>query len=170
MLNASQQQDLSLLSKVKGGLNYLTGNDWALIADKAARQQFKAGDPLVQRGRRTHGIFVLLSGTATVRIAKQSERAIGPGDICGEVSFLDELPATANVVANGAVEALYLDRPLLQGLFELYPHLGSRFYHSLSAILAKRLREIIGPGMDEPPAAPNAPPAKPNSALKKISK
>ncbi len=167
MANPTQQQDLSLLSKVKGGLTYLTGNDWALIADKAARQQFKAGDFLVQRGRRTHGIFVLLTGTATVRISKQAERIIGPGDICGEVSFLDELPATANVVANGAVEAFYLDRPLLQGLFELYPHLGSRFYHSLSAILAKRLREIIGPGLEEPSAIPAA---NPIPAVKKTSK
>ena len=150
MANPTQQQDLSLLSKVKGGLTHLTGNDWALIADKAARQQFKAGDFLVQRGRRTHGIFVLLSGTATVRISKQSDRSISPGEICGEVSFLDELPATANVVASTAIEAFYLERPLLQTLFELYPHLGSRFYHSLSAILARRLREIIGPGSEEP--------------------
>lgn len=136
--------DVSMLLAAKNGLVYLTANDWALIADKAARRQFQAGEYLVQRDRRTHGIFLLLKGTATVQIVSQNvSRQIGPGQVCGEISFLDELPATANVVANETVEAYYLDRATLQSLFELFPHLGSRFYHSLAAILSYRLREVI---------------------------
>jgi len=140
---ASHQQDVSVLSSSKNGLVYLTANDWALVADKATRMQFKAGDHVVQQGRRTHGVYLLLKGTAAVEIPAQTPRNIGPGEACGEISFLDELPATANVVANEAVEAYYLDRPTLHSLFELFPHLGSRFYHSLAAILSRRLREVI---------------------------
>jgi CRP-like cAMP-binding protein len=148
MSKASQQQDLSVLSSNKNGLVYLTVNDWTLIADKASRVEFKAGEYVVQRGRRTHGVYLLLKGTAAVDIPSAVPRVIGPGEVCGEISFLDELPATANVVANEAVEAFYLDRPRLQSLFELFPHLGSRFFHSLAAILSHRLREVIGkPGM-----------------------
>ena len=153
MTKATQQLDLAQLLQAKSGLLYLTANDWTLIADKAVRQQFKAGDFIVQRGRRTHGIYVMLSGTAGVRIGGPAARNIGPGEICGEISFLDDLPATANVAANGAMEVFYLERPLLQTLFELYPHLGSRFYHSLSAILARRLRETIGPVPEETPVS-----------------
>lgn len=146
MPKASQQPDLSVLLASKNGLVYLTANDWALIADKATRRQFKAGEGIVQRDRRSHGIYVLLRGTASVHISAQAlSRTIGPGEICGEISFLDELPATANVIAEGSVEAFFLDRATLQSLFELFPHLGSRFYHSLSAILSRRLREVIGP-------------------------
>jgi CRP-like cAMP-binding protein len=138
--------DLSVLMAAKNGLVHLTANDWALIADKAVRRQFRPGETIVQRERRTHGIFLLLKGTATVRIASQATvREIGPGEICGEISFLDELPATANVVANEPLEAYYLDRASLQSLFELFPHLGSRFYQSLAAILSRRLREVIDP-------------------------
>jgi CRP-like cAMP-binding protein len=145
MVKPMHQPDVSFLSKATNGLLYLTANDWALIADKASRQQYKAGDQIVQRGRRTHGIYVILTGTAAVQIAGPgSATGIGPGEVCGEISFLDELPASANVVASDSLEAFYLDRPLLQSLFELYPHLGSRFYHSLSSILAHRLREMIG--------------------------
>ncbi|SRR5579871_505839 len=143
-MSKAMPQDLSVLSSNKNGLVYLTANDWALVADKAAKLKFKAGDHLVQQGRRTHGVYLLLNGTATVAIPSQGpSRVIGPGEACGEISFLDELPATADVVAAGAVEAYYLDRPTLQSLFELFPHLGSRFYHSLAAILSRRLREII---------------------------
>lgn len=138
--------DVSVLMAAKNGLVYLTSNDWALIADKALRRQFKAGESIVQRERRTHGIFLILKGNASVRLASQPTTVdIGPGEICGEISFLDELPATANVVAKEPVEAYYLDRASLQSMFELFPHLGSRFYHSLAAILSRRLREIIDP-------------------------
>lgn len=151
MSKASQQQDVSVLSAAKNGLVYLTPNDWALIADKAVRKQFKAGEAIVQQGKRTHGVFLLLKGSATVQIPLKGTLGIGPGEACGEISLLDELPATANVVAKEDVEAYYLDRPTLQSMFELFPHLGSRFYQSLAAILSRRLRELIGP-----PAAPKS--------------
>lgn len=145
MSKPSQTQDLSVLASAKNGLVYLTANDWALIADKATRRQFKRGDSLVQQGRRTHGVFLLLTGSATVQIAGQTRSTeIGPGEVCGEISFLDELPATADVVASDATETYYLDRPTLQSLFELLPHLGSRFYRSLASILSRRLREVLG--------------------------
>lgn len=137
--------DVSILSSAQNGLIYLTANDWALIADKAVRRHFKPGETLVDRERPTNGIFLLLKGNANVQIASHSARQIGPGEVCGEISFLDELPATANVVAKDAIETYYLDRATLRSLFELFPHLGSRFYHSLAAILSRRLRELIDP-------------------------
>ena len=155
MSKATQQQDVSLLSSAKNGLVYLTPNDWALIVDKAVRMHFKSGEALVQKGRRSHGLYLVLTGNALVQIPTHGGSfGVGAGEICGEISFLDELPATANVVAKEPVEAYYLDRPTLQSLFELFPHLGSRFYHSLAAILSRRLRELIGPaapvGLERP--------------------
>ncbi len=150
MSKETLQQDLSALSSAKNGLVYLTANDWALIADKASRVQFKAGEQFVHRGKRTHGIYLLVKGTASVQIAGNSKaREIGPGEVCGEISFIDELPATADIVASEPVWAYFLDRPTLQSLFELFPHLGSRFYRSLASILSRRLREAI----DRPLAA-----------------
>jgi len=144
MPKVTQQQEVSVLSSAKHGLVYLTANDWALIADKAVRLQFNAGDQIIQQGKRTHGVYLLIKGSASVQIPTQEiPPAIGPGEVCGEISFLDEQPATVNVVAKEAVEAYYLDRPTLQSLFELFPHLGSRFYHSLAASLSRRLRELI---------------------------
>ena len=165
MPKGSPQADLSLLQKNKNGLVYLTANDWALIADKAVRTQFKAGDAIVQRERRTHGIYIVLSGTATVQIpGYRVPRIIGPGEVCGEISFLDELPATASVMSATAVETFYLDTPLLRSLIELFPHLGSRFYHSLAAILSRRLREMIGPAAVA--EAASADPSKTDSSKK----
>jgi|SRR5271165_1221817 len=144
MSNPILQQELSLLSSAKGGLVYLTPNDWTLLADKATRMKFKAGEHVIQQGRRTRGIYLLLSGTASVQIpGREILPALGPGEVCGEISFLDEQPATVNVIAKQAVETYYLDAPMLQSLFELYPHLGSRFYRSLALNLSARVRNLI---------------------------
>jgi hypothetical protein len=34
-------------------------------------------------------------------------------------------------------------------MFELFPHLASRFYRSLATNLSRRLRDLIGPAADE---------------------
>lgn len=145
MPKAIQQQDVSVLSSAQNGLKYLTANDWTLIADKAARMEFKSGDAIVRKGKPTNGVYLLLKGSARVEIPSGAPLEIFAGEVCGEISFLDEQPASANVMAQGAVEAYYLDRPTLQSLFELFPHLGSRFYRSVACSLSRRLRELINP-------------------------
>jgi CRP-like cAMP-binding protein len=144
MSKASQQQDMSVLSSAKKGLVYLTANDWTLVADKAQRMKFKAGDAIIREGTRTHGVFLLLSGSATVHVpGHEIPPALQAGEACGEISFLDEQPATVTVKAKVDLEVFYLDRATLQSLFELFPHLGSRFYHSLAVGLSRRLRDQI---------------------------
>ena len=144
MPNPSLQQDVSVLSSAKNGLIYLTANDWTLLADKATRMKFKAAEPIIQQGRRTRGIYLLLSGSASVHIPdREILPALGPGQVCGEISFLDEQPATVSVTAKQAVEAYYLDAVALHSLFELFPHLGSRFYRSLALNLSGRVRDLI---------------------------
>jgi CRP-like cAMP-binding protein len=140
-------EQVAVLSSAKNGLVYLTANDWNLIVDKASRVTFKPGERIVRRGEKTEGVYLLLEGKAVVELpARVQLPTIGPGEICGELSFLDDLQASANVVAEDRVEVLFLDRSALSSLFELFPHLGSRFYRSLAANLSYRLRGLIRRG------------------------
>ena len=139
-------QEVAVLSSSKRGLVYLTANDWTLVADKASRVNFRKGQTLVHRGKRSNGVYLVVKGSARVQIPSQPvSPEIGPGEICGEMSFLDDVPASADVVALQDLEVYYLDRPTLEGLFELFPHLASRFYRSLATNLSNRLREWIEP-------------------------
>ena len=145
------EREVSVLSSSKHGLVYLTANDWALVSDKASRVHFKKGQSLIQSGERANGVYLLLKGTARVKIPPQPVAPmIGPGEICGEMSFLEEAPASTTVVADEDVDAYHLDRPTLESLFELYPHLASRFYRSLARNLSRRLRDLIGAGSGSP--------------------
>ncbi|MGB0008770.1 MAG: cyclic nucleotide-binding domain-containing protein [Candidatus Sulfotelmatobacter sp.] len=141
-------QEVSVLATSKYGLVYLTANDWTLVADKASRVNLRKGQALVTRGKKSNGVYLLVKGTARVQIPSQKTTPeIGPGEICGEMSFLDDVPASANVIAQEDVEAYYLDRATLESLFELFPHLASRFYRSLATNLSHRLREWIEPSL-----------------------
>jgi len=150
---AKVEQEVSLLSSSKHGLLYLTANDWALVADKATRVNFRKGQTLVRRGEESNGVYLLLKGTARVQIPSQpASPEIGPGEICGEMSFLEDAVASANVIAQQDVEAYHLDRPTLENLFELFPHLASRFYRSLATNLSRRIRDMIGSRTESPAA------------------
>lgn len=137
------EQEVSLLSSSKNGLVYLTPNDWALLADKATKIAFRKGQTVVHHGKKSNAVYLLLRGKARVHIQAHGIREIGPGEICGEMSFLEDVPASANVIAHEDVEAYRLDRSTLESLFELFPHLASRFYRSLATNLSHRLRDLI---------------------------
>jgi extracellular factor (EF) 3-hydroxypalmitic acid methyl ester biosynthesis protein len=139
-------QEVSVLTGSKNGLLYLTPNDWTLVADKAARVKFRKGETLIHRGMKSNGVYLLLNGRARVQIQGHgASPQIGPGEICGEMSFLEDAASSANVIAHEDVEAYLLDRSTLESLFELFPHLASRFYRSLATNLSHRLRDLIEP-------------------------
>ena len=126
-------------------LHYLTANDWVLIQSKASRRVFKLGNEITRQGELSRGIYIIRRGEASVELAGTGTRSIlaslGPDDICGEISFLEQSKATAAVIASDEeVEADEIEARELRAMFVAFPGLASRFYLSLAMILAQRLR------------------------------
>jgi CRP/FNR family cyclic AMP-dependent transcriptional regulator len=151
-----REQLLTILQTAEHRLEYLTPNDWALLIDRAKRVTFKKEATLIKKGRQTKLVYLLVRGTAKieaefgVRIAQ-----VGPGQICGEMAFLENGVASATAIAEQEVEAYAIDWSILRDLFELYPHVASRFYRSLAVGLSRRLRRQI---MSEPNNKPGLSP------------
>jgi CRP-like cAMP-binding protein len=136
---------LSVLQTAKHRLEFLTQNDWMLIVDRSKRTIFKKGEVLTQQGKQTKTVYLLVRGKAVVEAQPKSFIAqIGPGEVCGEMAFLENGVASATVTAETEVEACGVEWSVLFDVFELYPHLGSRFYRSLAVNLSRRLRDQIG--------------------------
>lgn len=135
---------LTVLQTAKNRLGYLTPNDWTLLVDKAKIVHFKRDEALLQFGKQTRSVYLLLKGNVRVDGAIYGQIAqLGPGEVCGEMAFLENSQASAMVVAIDEVEAYALEWSALTDLFELFPHLGSRFYRSLAVNLSRRLRDQI---------------------------
>jgi len=127
-------------------LHYLTSDDWVLIKSKSIRRVFKLGDEIIRQGALSDSIFIIRRGEASVELAAVETRAIvatlGRDDICGDMAFLEKGRATAAVIAREEeVEVDEIKAKDLQEIFEAFPRLASRFYHSLALILVRRLRD-----------------------------
>jgi extracellular factor (EF) 3-hydroxypalmitic acid methyl ester biosynthesis protein len=141
----AHEELLSVLRAAKNRLEYVTPNDWILIVDRARRVIFKKGDVLIQSGKLQKTVYLLAKGKAKVESSTKLLIAqLEPGEVCGEMAFLENGIASAHVTATSDVEACAIEGSALLDLFELYPHLGSRFYRSLAVNLSRRLRDVIG--------------------------
>jgi CRP-like cAMP-binding protein len=143
--DAAHEELLSVLRTGKNRLEYLTPNDWQLIVDRAKRTAFNKGDVLIQAGKQNKTVYLLVKGNARVEASTKAFIAqLQPGEVCGEMAFLENGVASASVTAAEALEVCAIEWSALSDLFELYPHLGSRFYRSLAVNLSRRMRDLLG--------------------------
>ena len=69
------------------------------------------------------------------------------GGEIGVMAGQNQMILSATAIAEGDVEAYALSWTALNDLFELFPHLASRFYRSLAVNLSQRLRgQIVSKG------------------------
>jgi CRP/FNR family cyclic AMP-dependent transcriptional regulator len=98
----------------------------------------KEGHELVRQGEIGREMFVLVSGTATV---KRNGRKIGtasPGNAIGELSLLDKGPRTATVTADSDCRVLVLGAREFAAVLDDLPGVA----HKIMAALASRIREL----------------------------
>ena len=134
---------VSTLSTAKNRLQYLTLNDWMLIIDRAEKLKFKKGEVLIEQGKQLDVVYILSSGKVNVTTSGGFLAQVGPGQVCGEMAFLESGLPSATATAKEDVEAYALQWKQLIDLVELFPHLASRFYRSVAINLSRRLREQI---------------------------
>lgn len=140
---AAQENLLSALQDAKNRLQYLSHNDWTLIIDRAKHLTLKKNELLMQQGKSSKTLYLIAAGRISVTVAGVPLARLGPGETCGEMSFLEDSVASATAVAEEEVQAFAIEWQTLSNLFELFPHLASRFYRSLALNLSRRLREQI---------------------------
>ncbi len=125
-------------------LEHLTDADWALLRDRARRRTFSRGETILRQDDAHLALFVIHRGFARVERNEQGSgiaiSSLGPGEIFGEMSFLEGTGASASVVADDAVEVDMIDGSAVQSLLVSDPGLSARFYRSLALSLSSRLR------------------------------
>jgi CRP-like cAMP-binding protein len=138
-----QEQLLASFQAENNRLQYLSHNDWMLLLDRARPVTFKKGGVLVQQASQSSTLYLITAGKVKVSISGKVLAHIGPGEICGEMAFLEDSRPSATATAEEEVQAFSIEWKTLIELFELFPHVASRFYRSLAVNLSRRLREQI---------------------------
>jgi len=115
----------------------LTPEDLDRIAGIGQRRSFAPGEAIVHRDDDTGGLFILLSGTATVE-AGGKQHTLQPGDFTGEMGLLAKKPRSATVTAAGPVEAMVIETMYFKPFLIKNPSVAVH----LLEVVAERLREV----------------------------
>lgn len=115
----------------------LNDDERRVLADAMTLRDLKHGEVLVQEGSADNHLYVVVSGVlGVVKGAGLEEEvtlnAIRPGDVVGELSFLDGATRYASLVALSDTRVLGLSRDALEGLLETRPKV---VYHVMRAIV-----------------------------------
>lgn len=93
----------------------LTPAQAELLADAVAKRRFKRGQMIVEQGKKSDALYIILSGRARVLMTDRKSREVilatlQPGDYIGEMSMIDNEPHSATVEAEIQTDALVLGR------------------------------------------------------------
>jgi extracellular factor (EF) 3-hydroxypalmitic acid methyl ester biosynthesis protein len=119
--------------------------DWLFAAGH--ERQVSANAQIIVEGQHLDALYFVLQGLLGIRseaLGDSTLTHLGPGEILGEMSLLENKPASATVLAVENSLLLALPCDLLQRKLDENPHLAARFYHALGRIVSGRLRDNMG--------------------------
>lgn len=132
----------------------LTDRDVDLLLAEGARRACAPGSTLTRLDEPVDALSVILEGRFDVQGPDgKLIRSMFPGDVVGEVSFLDGRPASTTVIAAEDSAVLRVPRPRLQLRLDADPAFAARFYRALGTQLAFRLRDLTARSSGAPSAA-----------------
>jgi CRP/FNR family transcriptional regulator, cyclic AMP receptor protein len=93
----------------------LTAGQAEAVADAIVKRRFKRGEKIVEQGKKSNALFIVLTGRARVITADARGREVilatlNPGDYIGEMSLIDNEPHSATVRAEVQTDVLMLGR------------------------------------------------------------
>ena len=125
-------------------LKFISDEDEQKLLRDAQHRHCADGDVIVREGERVHALFLLRAGEA--RVERDHETfsleisRLHPGELFGEMGFVEEFVASASVVADGACEVDVIDAPRVHAMTAADPVFAVHFYRSIAELLSRRLR------------------------------
>jgi len=124
-------------------LGVLDDHDVEWLLSHGHTHTVSSDSTLIREGEPIDALYIILEGKMSVRRVSVSDREIAslfPGEIVGEISFVDSRPPVASVVASQNTRVLAIPALLIHDKLDRDPGFAARFYRALAGFLADRLR------------------------------
>ena len=128
---------------VEAAFMYLTPDDRTAMVAAARSREYAADEIVLEEGSRRHGLFIVRRGA--VRVSPRGAPAnivayLEEGELFGEMSFLENAAASADVIADVPCRIDIVERDAIYALLSDRPGFAGRFFQSLATLLSVRLR------------------------------
>lgn len=126
----------------------LTAAEAEALLASCQERTLLAGETLFHEGEIGDSIWLVKSGRVDIckNIRADIDRtlaSLGPGEVIGEMGFIDQSRRSATARTTEASVLLVLSRDAFMAIGQQQPALAATFYRNLSLILAERLRTTI---------------------------
>ncbi len=109
----------------------------AKVAELVERED---GDRIIEQGKRAGKMAIALDSEVRIRIDGETIRVLPSNSLVGEIEFLEDVPASADVVLVGKSRVIMLDHRSFQQVMDADPVLGYRVMVEIARMEANRLR------------------------------
>ncbi len=145
-IERSEIDDLMIMQTALGLLNELNEEHVDWIFRTGFERQVIANTVIVREGEPLAYLYIVLEGLFGVGVASVPDAEIGrlgPGEIIGEISFLENMLPTATVIAIESSLLLEIPSALLAERLKAIPSFGAQFYRALAILNSRRVRERV---------------------------
>ena len=113
------------------------------LAESARMLLFAPGEPIIRQGESGDQLFIIQSGTVSVKVASRSRgevevATLGPDQFFGEMSLMTGEERRASVYATDETATLVIDRDAIKPILDDQPRLAAE----ISDVLAARAMEL----------------------------
>ena len=116
----------------------------SIFKTEPTRQTFTAGDVLIRQGDANEMMFIILSGELEVRVAGKVGAILKEGDLFGELSMIDQEPASGDVVAVSDGEFVSLNEKRFVSVSQQNPFFMMGILRAVTAKLRAMNQSVAG--------------------------
>jgi CRP-like cAMP-binding protein len=121
---------------------YFTEGERRRIEDIGLLRKVDAGDFLIRAGETDATLFAIEAGHLDIVVRDSVIATVGPGDVLGETSFIDDSPRAVAVRAGEEVVMVRAwDKKTLSEALAFEPQLLAKFAVAMCELLVERVRD-----------------------------
>jgi CRP/FNR family cyclic AMP-dependent transcriptional regulator len=99
--------------------NFLSREELEMLFQRNEVKTFMPGEVILQQGKQYDGFFIIITGEVTVSAKILGEGTLNlltlkPGNIMGEVSYIEKRPCATSMIANSQVDCLFISHTYLE--------------------------------------------------------
>lgn len=125
---------------------YFTEDERNRVESIGQVRRIAEGAYLIRAGEIDSSLFAVEDGHLDIMIMRDDEQAVvatvGPGDVLGEVSFIDDSPRSVSVKAGEETTVRIWDKRTLSEALAFDPQLLAKFAVAMSELLVERIRDV----------------------------